>query len=166
MSQARVAVLKVVTKELTVTAAAARYGYCRQHLHRLLGRYHQGGLEAVDPRSRRPKTNPATTPKAVRDRIIALRLQLTAQGLYGGPVTIAWHLDREGHHPPSTSTIRRILHAAGLVTPNHASDHAPPTGASPPPSPTSAGSPTSPTGAWPMAPTSRSSTGSTTTPAT
>ncbi|MGH3347073.1 MAG: helix-turn-helix domain-containing protein, partial [Nocardioides sp.] len=54
MSQARVAVLKVVTKELTVTAAAAQYGYSRQHLHRLLARYHQGGLEAVDPRSRRP----------------------------------------------------------------------------------------------------------------
>ena len=35
MSKARVAVLKVVTKELTVTAAA-QYGYSRQHLHRLL----------------------------------------------------------------------------------------------------------------------------------
>ncbi len=117
MSRARVAVLKVVTKELSVTAAAARYGYSRQHLHRLVTRYHQGGLEAVDPRSRRPKTNPAATPKLVRDRIIAIRLQLTAQGLDAGPVTIAWHLDREGHQPPSTSTIRRILHAAGLVTP-------------------------------------------------
>ena len=117
MSKARVAVLKVVTKELTVTAAAARYGYSRQHLHRLLARYHQGGLEALDPRSRRPRSNPAATPDTVRDRIIALRLQLSAQGLDAGPVTIAWHLDREGQRPPSTSTIRRILHAAGLVTP-------------------------------------------------
>ena len=117
MSRARVAVLKVVTNELTVTAAAQQYGYTRQHLHRLLTRYHQGGLEAVDPRSRRPQSNPAATPTAVRDRIIALRLQLTAQGLDAGPVTIAWHLDREGHRPPSTSTIRRILHTAGLVTP-------------------------------------------------
>ena len=53
----------------------------------------------------------------VRDRIIALRLQLTAQGLDASPITIAWHLDREGHRAPSTSTIRRILHTAGLVTP-------------------------------------------------
>ena len=30
MSKARVAVLKVITKELTVTAAAAKYGYSRQ----------------------------------------------------------------------------------------------------------------------------------------
>ena len=46
-----------------------------------------------------------------------LRLQLTKDGLDAGPVTIAWHLEQEGHRPPSTSTIRRILHAAGLITP-------------------------------------------------
>ena len=117
MSQARVAVLKVVTKELSVTAAAAKYGYSRQHLHRLLARYRQGGLDAVDPRSRRPRTNPQATPDVVRDRVIALRLELVAQGLDAGPVTIAWHLEEEGHRPPSTSTIRRILHAAALITP-------------------------------------------------
>jgi transposase InsO family protein len=117
MSKARVAVLKVVTKELTVTAAAAKYGYSRRHLHRLLTRYHQGGLEAVEPRSRRPHSNPTATPEPVRARIIALRLQLTAQGLDAGPVTLAWHLEREGHRPPSTSTIRRILNTADLVTP-------------------------------------------------
>ena len=117
MSKARVAVLKVVTKELTVTAAAAKYGYSRRHLHRLLARYHQGGLEALEPCTRRPRTNPAATPEPVRDRTIALRLQLTAQGLDAGPVTIAWHLEQEGHQAPSTSTIRRILHTAGLVTP-------------------------------------------------
>ena len=53
MSKARFAVLKVITKELTVTAAAARYGYSRQHLHRLIARYEAGGLEAVDPQPRR-----------------------------------------------------------------------------------------------------------------
>ena len=117
MSKARVAVLKVVTKELSVTAAAAQYGYSRQHLHRLLARYEQGGLDAVEPRSRRPRTNPQATPQMVRDRIIALRVQLSAQGLDAGPVTISWHLEQEGHRAPSTSTIRRILHAAQLITP-------------------------------------------------
>src|SRR5690606_809621 len=38
-------------------------------------------------------------------------------GLDAGPATIAWHLEQEGHRPPSTSTIRRILHTAGLITP-------------------------------------------------
>ena len=50
MSKARVAVLKVATAELSVTAAAAEYGYSRQHLHRLLARYRDGGLDAVEPR--------------------------------------------------------------------------------------------------------------------
>ena len=75
------------------------------------------GLDAVEPRSRRPNTNPAATTDTVRERIIELRLELAKDGLDAGPVTIAWHLEREGHRPPSTSTIRRILHAAGLVVP-------------------------------------------------
>ena len=53
----------------------------------------------------------------MRERIVELRLQLTSDGLDAGPVTIAWHLEQEGHRAPSTSTIRRILHAAGLVIP-------------------------------------------------
>jgi transposase InsO family protein len=53
----------------------------------------------------------------VRARIVELRTELTAQGLDAGPLTIAWHLGREGLPTPSSSTIRRILHAAGLVVP-------------------------------------------------
>ena len=49
--------------------------------------------------------------------MIELRLQLTAGGLDAGPVTIAWHLQREGLRVLSTSTIRRILHQAELITP-------------------------------------------------
>ena len=36
MSRARVAVLQVVSKQLSVTEAAAEYGFSRRHLHRLL----------------------------------------------------------------------------------------------------------------------------------
>jgi transposase InsO family protein len=117
MSKHRVAVLKVVSAQLSVTAAALESGVSRGHLHRLLRRYREDGLEAVEPRSRRPRTSPGRTPDAVRDRIIALRIELTARGLDAGPATIAWHLGREGLPAPSTSTIRRVLHAAGLVVP-------------------------------------------------
>lgn len=117
MSKARVAVLKVISKELSVTAAAEKYGYSRQHLHRLLARYRSGGLDAVGPRSRAPRSSPQATSQEVRDLIVGLRRQLTDAGWDAGPVTIAWHLEQSGHTPPSTSTIRRILHAAGLVTP-------------------------------------------------
>ena len=117
MSKHRVAVLKAVSSQLSVTAAAAESGISRGHLHRLLHRYRNDGIEAVDPRSRRPRTSPGRTPDAVRDRIIVLRTELTARGLDAGPATIAWHLGREGLPAPSTSTIRRVLHAAGLVVP-------------------------------------------------
>jgi transposase InsO family protein len=116
MSRARVAVLQVVSNRLSVTAAAAEHGISRRHLHRLLVRYRDGGLDALEPRSRRPKTTPIATPETVRERVIELRLQLTADGLDAGPVTIAWHLEREGLRVLSTSTIRRILHQAGLIT--------------------------------------------------
>ena len=61
MSRSRVAVLQIVSKQLSVTAAAAEYGISRRHLHRLLARYRDGGLDALEPRSRRPKTNAAAT---------------------------------------------------------------------------------------------------------
>jgi transposase InsO family protein len=117
MSRARVAVLQVVSKQLTVTAAAAESGISRRHLQRLLARYREGGLDALEPRSRRPKTTPMATSAEVRARVVALRVHLIADGLDAGPVTIAWHLEREGHKPPAPATISRILHQAGLVTP-------------------------------------------------
>jgi transposase InsO family protein len=117
MSRARVAVLQIVSKQLTVTAAAAQYGISRRHLHRLLARYREGGIDALQPRSRRPKTTPIATPEDVRERVIELRARLTADGLDAGPVTIAWHLQREGYKTPAPATISRILSQAGLITP-------------------------------------------------
>ena len=49
--------------------------------------------------------------------MIGLRAWLTAGGLDAGPVTIAWHLEREGLKPPAPATISRILPQAGLITP-------------------------------------------------
>ena len=117
MSRARVAVLKVASGELSVTRSAVEYGFSRRHLHRLLVRYRQGGLEALEPRSRAPKSNPAATPEVVRAQVIELRRRLCAEGPNAGPVTIGWHLEQEGLKAPSTSTIRRILNQAGLIIP-------------------------------------------------
>jgi transposase InsO family protein len=62
-------------------------------------------------------SRPHAVTDRVRDRIVQLRTVLTAAGTDAGPVTIAWHLGREGLTAPSTSTIRRILHTAGLIVP-------------------------------------------------
>jgi transposase InsO family protein len=116
MSKARVVVLEVVSGNLTVSAAARTYGLSRQHIYRLLTRYRQGGLEAVDPRSRRPASNPRAVKDEVIAAIVTLREQLTAAGLDAGPLTLQWHLSQHGLAVPSTSTIRRILHHHGLIT--------------------------------------------------
>jgi len=117
MSKHRVVVLKIVAKQLTVTQAAAEYGISRTHLYRLLARFQTDPLDDLEPRPRRPKSNPAATSEEVRSRIISLRQHLAGNGDDAGPVTIAWHLELEGHRPPSTSTIRRILTTPGLIIP-------------------------------------------------
>jgi transposase len=48
---------QVVSSQLSVTAAAAEYGLSRGHLRRLLRRYRDGGLDALEPRSRRPHSS-------------------------------------------------------------------------------------------------------------
>ena len=111
MSRARVAVLKVISKQLSVTTAAAKYGYSRQHLHRLVARYRAGGLEAVEARSRRPRSNPRATEDKVRDFIIKTRLELTAAA--GTPTLSA--LPGTRNRPGCTS--RRPRPSAGSCTP-------------------------------------------------
>jgi transposase len=54
MSKARVVVSKVVSKQMSVSEAAAAYGVSRQHVHRWLARYRDGGFDGLEPRSRRP----------------------------------------------------------------------------------------------------------------
>ena len=116
MSKARVVVSKVISKQMSVTEAAAAYGVSRQHVHRWLARYREHGVDGLEPRSRRPQSSPQRTASAVAERIVALRRELAGQGFDHGPQTIGWHLAREQLPVPSTSTIRRILVAAGLVT--------------------------------------------------
>lgn len=117
MSKTRVVVLEVVSGHLSVTAAARLYGLSRQHVYRLVNRYHDGGLDAVDPRSRRPASNPRAISDEVIIAIVKLRQQLITDGLDAGPLTLQWHLEQQGLPVPSTSTIRRILHNHGLITP-------------------------------------------------
>ena len=118
MKPKNVVIVRAVTDQgLTHAEAAARFGVTRQWVHTLVTRYEREGLEGMAPRSRAPRTRPGTTDPATRERIITLRRELVAAGADAGPVTIAWHLENDGRRAPSTSTIRRILHDAGLIDP-------------------------------------------------
>ena len=115
MSKAKVVILSIVHQGLSVTEAAAVHGYSRTHIYRLLERYNTGGIDAVEPRPPIAKSQPHKTPEPLREKIIELRTSLTEMGLDAGPISLQWYLQREGLPAPSTSTIRRILHQAGLI---------------------------------------------------
>jgi hypothetical protein len=116
-SKARVAVLHVISGQLTVTAAAKPMAY--------LTNIHTDYSSAIARAAWRPLTpardaRPAT-PRAVPDdviiAIVGLRESLVDQGLDAGPLTVQFHLHQAGLPVPSTSTIRRVLHHHGLIIP-------------------------------------------------
>jgi transposase InsO family protein len=117
MSKARVIVLSVVHQGLSKAETARRYDVSWRWVHALVTRYHEGGWSAVEARSSRPLTSPQRTSDEVRAAIVALRHELTRDGLDAGPETIAGRLADRELHVPSTSTIRRVLLAANLITP-------------------------------------------------
>ena len=118
MSKERVIVLSVVQQHLSkAETAARRYQVSWRWVHTLVTRYQSCGWEAVEARSRRPHSNSRAVSDELRQRICTLRCELQATGLDNGPVSIAARLQQEGLRPPAFSTIRRILTAAGLITP-------------------------------------------------
>ncbi len=113
----RVIVLAVVEGGMSVSEAARRFGVTRQWVHRLVARYRTDGLAGLTPRSRAAHDPAGRTSDELHARILALRDELTGEGLDAGAESIRDRLTREGIDAPSTSTIYRILHRADRVTP-------------------------------------------------
>jgi len=117
MSNRRAVILAVTVEGLSQAEAARRYEVSESFVSRLLTRYRTEGAAAFEPRSRRPLRSPSAVPDATVELIVNLRKDLTDQGLDAGPETIAWHLQRTHAITVSTSTIRRRLLDAGMITP-------------------------------------------------
>jgi len=116
-SKSQVIILSLLHEGLTPTQASHRFGVSRKWIYQLLTRYRAGGLEALEPGSRRPHSNPRAVSNELRQEIATLRRQLAAQGLDAGAASITWHLKQKHQRSPALSTIWRILKAEGLVTP-------------------------------------------------
>ena len=113
----RVIVLAITNQGLTKQQAAQKYGVTIRWIDTLLKRHREGGIEAVQPQSRKPHTNSKATPPAMIEAVKTMRYELETQGLDAGPISIHWHLQRQNLTPPSTATIRRILVKANMVKP-------------------------------------------------
>jgi len=99
----------------SVSELAAAHGVHRSWIYKLLARYREGGLDALEPRSKRPRSCKHETPRAMVEAIVQLRSELEAQGHDAGAETIAYHLAQTHSNIPSVSTIWRILRREGLV---------------------------------------------------
>lgn len=110
----RVIILAITEGSLTATEAAARYNVSKRWIYTLLARYRTGGLDAVDPQSKRPHTNPNATSKDTITTILKLRARLIAEGLDAGPESIWDRLPAATR--PSTATIWRILRRNNTIT--------------------------------------------------
>jgi transposase InsO family protein len=118
MSKARLVITAVVAEGLSQGEAARRYGVSQGWVSRLLGRYRAEGEAAFEPRSRRPRTSPNAIAPGTVDLIVALRKELSGQGLDAGPHTIAWHLQHHHRVTVSPATVSRYLTRHGMVTPD------------------------------------------------
>lgn len=100
----------------SVTAFCTEQGISRDTYYKLKGRFEEGGLEALLPKSRRPRSSPTATPAEVVAVVIDRRERLKAEGWDCGALSIHHRMLREGP-APSARTIHRILVAHGLVEP-------------------------------------------------
>jgi transposase InsO family protein len=114
---ARYLVEAVVLEKRSITELARSHGVSRFWIYKLLARFREGGYEALQPRSRRPKSCPQQASPEVEAAVIELRQQLTQAGFDAGPQTILHHLQGRFTHLPSTATVWRILKRQGLITP-------------------------------------------------
>lgn len=118
MSKRRLVILSVVLEGRSQAVVAHEFSLSEATVSRWVARYRTEGEAAFEPRSRRPNTSPARVPDEVITLIVELRRTLSSNGLDAGPATIGWHLEHHHQTVVSSSTIRRHLITAGLVTPN------------------------------------------------
>jgi putative transposase len=90
------------------------YGISRKIGYKWIGRYRDGGMDALYERSRKPHLSPQSTPYSICKEIIAIR---TKRRIQPGPKKIQAVLCAQ--HPewtvPSKTTIYNILRREGLV---------------------------------------------------
>jgi transposase InsO family protein len=96
-------------KEISIKNLVKVCPYSERSLKRWLKNFRTGGMEALEPRSTRPKTEPNETPIWIKERVIGLRkkTKLCAQKLH-------WRLKKQGLIVP-VSTIGKILKDEHLV---------------------------------------------------
>jgi transposase len=114
---ARYVVDAVVLEGRSAREVARAHGISKSWIYELIARYQDGGYQALEPRSKRPRSCKHGTSQETIDAIVSLRTQLHAEGHDAGAATISYHLAQKTHDVPSRATIWRILRREGLILP-------------------------------------------------
>ena len=114
---ARYVVDAVVLEGRSAREVARAHGISKSWIYELIARYRDGGYQALQPRSKRPRSCKHGTRQETINAIVALRAQLHAEGHDCGAATIAYHLAQKMQDVPSRATIWRILKREGLIVP-------------------------------------------------
>ena len=117
MDLARYVVEAVVREGRSYREVAVAHGVSKSWVAKMVGRYREGGYEALQPHSKAPHRIPHRIGSDIEDRIVLLRKQLTDSGLDAGAATIHYHLSQNSGEVPSVATIWRVLKRRGFVSP-------------------------------------------------
>jgi transposase InsO family protein len=117
VSKARLVITAVVVEGRSQAEVARTYGVSKGWVSKLMARFRLEGEAAFEQRSRRPLGSPRRLSEELVEAIVALRKELSSQGLDAGPSTIAWHLAQRHGVKVAAATISRYLSRVGLITP-------------------------------------------------
>lgn len=100
-----------------VSAFCVEHAISRKSFYELRKRVKVDGPAAVlEPRTRRPKSNPSKLSDEVKHRAVAVRAALEASGLDHGPISVHDKMAAMGLDPvPSVASLARIFREAGVA---------------------------------------------------
>jgi transposase InsO family protein len=99
----------ILDKEMKIVDVIKICPHSERSIKRWLKSFKEGGMEGLEPKSTKPKTQPNETPIRVKEELISLRKEtkLCVKKLH-------WKLEKKGIHIP-ISTAGKILKDEGLV---------------------------------------------------
>jgi transposase InsO family protein len=115
MGMGRYVVDAVLLEGRSAREVACTGGVSKTWIYELIKRYRAGGYEALEPRSRRPRSCPRAVSGETVQAVVEVRAELEAQVHDAGAATIAYHLQSRIKEAPSRATVWRILKRQGLI---------------------------------------------------
>lgn len=94
----------------------AEHEISRNTFYKIRARVKEGGqVAALEPRSRRPSSNPARIGEQVKDQAVQVRAVLESSGLDHGPISVHDRMRAMGLEEPSVAALARIFRERGVA---------------------------------------------------